>query len=46
VSFFENGVVSLMNDPSTNSGRVNKLAVRAYMDNFDFSGLRLDLAFR
>ncbi len=28
------------------SGRVNKAALRHYMDNFDFSGLRLDLAFR
>jgi PH and SEC7 domain-containing protein len=28
------------------SGRVNKIALRHYMDNFDFSGLRLDLAFR
>lgn len=27
-------------------GRVNKYALRHYMDNFDFSGLRLDLAFR
>lgn len=28
------------------SGRVNKVALRHYVDNFDFSGLRLDLAFR
>ncbi|KAH9998452.1 hypothetical protein BJV74DRAFT_767810 [Russula compacta] len=27
-------------------GRVKKIALRHYMDNFDFSGLRLDLAFR
>ncbi|KAI9442110.1 hypothetical protein H4582DRAFT_2072665 [Lactarius indigo] len=27
-------------------GRVNKAALRHYMTNFDFSGLRLDLAFR
>jgi hypothetical protein len=27
-------------------GRVNKSALRHYVDNFDFSGLRLDLAFR
>ncbi|EPQ57047.1 hypothetical protein GLOTRDRAFT_120407 [Gloeophyllum trabeum ATCC 11539] len=26
--------------------RVNKIALHHYMDNFDFSGLRLDLAFR
>ncbi|KAI9509413.1 hypothetical protein F5148DRAFT_1275258 [Russula earlei] len=30
----------------TSCGRVNKVALRHYMDNFDFSGLRLDLAFR
>ena len=28
------------------SGRVNKAALRHYMTNFDFSGLRLDVAFR
>lgn len=28
------------------SGRVNKIALRHYVDYFDFSGLRLDLAFR
>ena len=28
------------------SGRVNKAALRHYMTNFDFSGLRLDIAFR
>ncbi|KAI0066118.1 hypothetical protein BV25DRAFT_1835812 [Artomyces pyxidatus] len=27
-------------------GRVNKIAVRYYLDKFDFVGLRLDLAFR
>ncbi|KAI0266753.1 hypothetical protein BC834DRAFT_111496 [Gloeopeniophorella convolvens] len=27
-------------------GRINKVALRHYIDNFDFSGLRLDLAFR
>ncbi|KAI0305683.1 hypothetical protein B0F90DRAFT_1815266 [Multifurca ochricompacta] len=27
-------------------GQVNKIALRHYIDNFDFSGLRLDLAFR
>jgi Sec7-like guanine-nucleotide exchange factor len=28
------------------SGRINKAALRHYMTNFDFSGLRLDVAFR
>jgi hypothetical protein len=28
------------------SGRINKLALRHYVDFFDFGGLRLDLAFR
>ena len=28
------------------SGLVNKIALKYYMDYFDFSGLRLDLAFR
>lgn len=27
-------------------GRINKVALRHYMDSFDFSGLRLDVAFR
>ncbi|TFY77133.1 hypothetical protein EWM64_g6879, partial [Hericium alpestre] len=27
-------------------GRVNKVALRHYLDKFDFSGLRLDMAFR
>ncbi|TFY70888.1 hypothetical protein EVG20_g2118 [Dentipellis fragilis] len=27
-------------------GRVNKIALRHYLDHFDFSGLRLDMAFR
>lgn len=28
------------------SGRIKKIALRYYMDYFDFSGLRLDMAFR
>lgn len=28
------------------SGQINKVALRYYIDFFDFSGLRLDLAFR
>lgn len=28
------------------SGRINKVALRYYMDFFDFAGLRLDAAFR
>lgn len=27
-------------------GRINKVALRHYIDFFDFSGLRLDVAFR
>lgn len=28
------------------SGRVNKISLQYYMDHFDFSGMRLDVAFR
>jgi Sec7-like guanine-nucleotide exchange factor len=33
-------------DFGSHRGRINKVALRYYMDMFDFSNLRLDIAFR
>jgi hypothetical protein len=45
------GVLALLSANITSNslprrGRINKVALRHYIDCFDFSGLRLDFAFR